>query len=43
MKIKTNSLQDKVNAIDFSIGINEELINNKELKKINEDYENTFI
>ena len=43
MKIKNNSLQDKVNAIDFSNGINEELNNNKELKKLNEDYENTFI
>ena len=43
MKIKNNSLQDKVNAIDFSNGINEELNNNKELIKLNEDYENTFI
>jgi hypothetical protein len=43
MKAKNNSLQDKVNAIDFSNGINEELNNNKELIKLNEDYENTFI
>ena len=33
IKNKNNNLQDKVNAIDFSNGINEELINNKELKK----------
>jgi len=43
MKIKNRSLQEKVNAISFSNGINEDLINNKESKKINEEYENTFI
>lgn len=45
MRIKNRSLENKVNAIDFSSGINEDLINNQELseKKRNISYENTFI
>ena len=43
MKIKNDSLQDKINAISFSNGINDNLISNKESIKSNEEYENTFI
>ena len=45
MKIKNKSLENKVNAISFSTGINQDLINNRdsENSKKSEDYENTFI
>jgi len=43
LKIKNSSLQDKVKAISFSNGINEELNINKESNICNEEYENTFI
>ena len=44
LKIKNRSLENKVNAIDFSSGINDDLINKKELSERRYDsYENTFI
>jgi len=45
MKIKNRSLENKVNAISFSTGINQDLINNRDSGNSNktEDYENTFI
>ena len=44
LRIKNRSLENKVNAIDFSSGINDDLINKKELSERRYDsYENTFI
>ena len=44
LKIKNRNLENKVNAIDFSSGINEDLIITKELSENRSDsYENTFI
>ena len=45
MKKKNKSLENKVNAISFSTGINQDLINSRdsENSKKSEDYENTFI
>ena len=45
IRLRNRNLEDKVNAISLSSGINEDLNNKFDLenKKINEDYENVFI
>ena len=45
MRMKNTSLENKVTAISFSSGINQDLINNRDSDKSknSEDYENTFI
>jgi hypothetical protein len=44
LKIKNANLENKVKAIEFSSGLNEDFIINKELIENRSDsYENTFI
>ena len=43
MKNKNKVLKEEVEAITFSTGIDEDTLNNRNNKKINEDYETTFI
>jgi phosphotransferase system glucose/maltose/N-acetylglucosamine-specific IIC component len=45
MRIKNRSLENKVSAISFSTGLNQDLIINRDSdhSKNNEEYENTFI
>ena len=43
MKNKNRNLQDKVNAISFSEGINDDLATNIDSSESNEEYDNTFI